>query len=109
MSMETSLVLATALPAFLLAYIAFQLKDRHSTMKMFLTNGALVMMLGTPFTGWVLADNNSVAVVEDYLIYFELAAITVFVMFLFYTIWLYLVATGKVTSGTNDRFDPDEP
>lgn len=106
---ETALILSLALPAFLLAYIAFQLKDRHSSMKMFLTNASLIFAMGIPFTGWVLADNQSVAVVEDYLIYFELAAIMVTVVFVFYSIWLYLVATGKVVSGTKDGFNEDGP
>lgn len=104
---ETALILSLALPAFILAYIAFQLDDRHSTIRMFLTNGALIFALGVPFTGWVLADNQGVAVVQDYLIYFELAGIMIFVVFLFYCIWLYLKSTSKIVSGTDDSFDED--
>lgn len=105
---ELAIIFSLSAPAFLLAYTAFQLKDRHSVMKMFLSLGSMVFMLGIPFTGWKLADNQNVAGVQDYLIYFELAGIMIFVIFLFYTIWLYLTATGKVTSGTETEFDNND-
>lgn len=46
--------------------------------------------------------------IGSYMIYFELAVIVSLVVFVFYFIWLYLVATGRVTSGTDDEFDLED-
>lgn len=46
--------------------------------------------------------------IGSYLIYFELASIVTLVLFVFYYIWLYLNATGRMTSGTDEEFDLED-
>jgi len=104
---ELALIASLSAPAFLLAYMAFKIDDKHSSIRMFLANASMVFMLGVPFTGFQLALNHDVAVVSDYLIYFELAMIVVFLLFLFHSIWLYIKATSMIASGTEDGFDED--
>lgn len=45
--------------------------------------------------------------IAGYLIYFVLALISVFSIYLFYVIWLYLKSTGRIASGTDDEFMED--
>lgn len=105
---ESAIILGLMLPAFLLAYLGLNLKDNHSVMRMFLVLGSLVMSLGAPITAWQMAKNQSVEVVQDYLIWFELAMVVIFVVLTFYMIWLYIKATSKTMSGNEDMFQMDD-
>jgi len=105
---ELALVLALMLPAFLFAYIGLSLGDDHQVMSFFLVMMSMVMSIGVPFTGMKLASDASYTGVASYFNYFELAVIVTFVLFVFYFFWLYLQATGRVTSGTDDSFDLEE-
>lgn len=105
---ETSIVLSLMLPAALLVYTAFKFSDGHSSMRMLFTSASLVFALGVPFTAYRFADLNGYSSIADYLLYFELGIIMVFVFFVFYLIWLYLKATSKVVSGSSNEFDDDE-
>jgi hypothetical protein len=87
--------------------MAFKIDEKHSSIRMFLANASMVFMLGVPFTGFQLAENQGVEVVSEYMIYFELAMIVVFLLFLFHSIWLYIKATSMIASGTEDGFDED--
>lgn len=104
MSLELSILLSLAVPAVLLAYIGFSLKDKHSSMKLLMVSVSLVFLLGVPFTGWKFAENSEYGEVANYFLAFELAAVVVFIVFVFYAIWLYLVATGKVVSGSEESY-----
>jgi len=46
--------------------------------------------------------------VGEYMIYFELAVIVALVLFMFYYFWLYLNATGRITSGTDESFELEQ-
>lgn len=104
---ELAIIFSLSVPAFLLAYIAFKLKEKHSVLRMFTTLMSGVFMLGIPFTGWKLAKQSGLSGDWGYLIWFELAAIVAFVIILFYVIWLYIRATSLVMSGTEDEFEQE--
>lgn len=104
---ELSLIASLSVPAFLLAYIAFKLKEQHSVLRMFLSMMSGVFMLGIPYSGWKLAKESSLSGDWSFLIYFELAAIVAFVVMLFYVIWLYIKSTSLVISGSDDQFDEE--
>lgn len=106
---ELAILGALAVPALVLAYIGFQLKDQHSSMKMLMVSASQVFLLGVPFTGWKLAEEAGYNEIASYMLGFELAAIIVFIIFVFYSIYLYLRAAALVTSGTKDSFEEAEP
>lgn len=104
---EQTLLLSLALPAFLLAYIAFKMKDKHSIMKIFFTGVSMTFALGIPFTGFKLAEANGYTDIADYLIYFELAMIVTFILFVFYLIWFYISDVSKIISGSRQELDQE--
>lgn len=105
---ELAIISALAVPSIVLAYIGFQLKDEHSSMKLLMVAFSQVFLLGVPFTGWQLARKAGYESIASYMIYFELAAIILFIVFTFYSIWLYLKAAAYVSSGTRESFEEDE-
>lgn len=105
---ELAILSALAVPSFVLAYIGFKLKDEHSSMKLLMVAFSQVFLLGVPFTGWKLAESAGYNEIASYMLGFELAAVIVFVVFTFYSIYLYLRAAALVTSGTKNSFEEDE-
>lgn len=104
---EQALILSLAVPAFLLAYIAFKMKDKHSIMKILFTGISMAFALGIPFTGFKIAEANGYGGIANYLIYFELAIISTFVMFVFYLIWFYISDVLKIISGNRNELDQE--
>lgn len=100
---ETAILLSLALPGFLLVYTAFQFRDQHWPMKLLMTGVGLSFLLGIPFTGYMFAKSNGYPRVAGYLIWFELAAVIVFVVFVFYLIWSYIQDTGMILSGADQE------
>lgn len=108
MSLELAIVSSLAVPALVLAYIGFELKDQHSSVKMLMVAVSQVFLLGLPFTGWQLALEADYPQIAEYMLAFELASIVVFTVFVFYMIWRYLVATSKALSVNTTGVDFDE-
>lgn len=104
---EQAIIFSLALPAFLLVYIAFKMKDKHSVMKIFLTGMSMVFMTGIPFTGYMLAEESGYTDIASYLIYFELVIIVTLILFVFYLIWYYIEDVLKIISGSEDRLNQD--
>lgn len=107
-SVGLAVIFSLALPSIVFAYIAFQLREEHWPMKLFLTGTSLAMLLGVPFTGMKLAVSAGYTGISSYLNYFQLAVIVVFIIFVFYMIWMYIKDTGKIISGFSQEAGTDQ-
>jgi len=105
MSLELTLLAGLTVPGFFFLYMGFQLEDRHSVLRMFLTGMSSIFIIPSPLVTWLLARKAGYANIEGFSIGFILAAIVTFVIIVFYLIWLYVNDTGKAMSSF-DR-DPD--
>lgn len=108
MSLELAVISGLAIPAIVLAYIGFQLKDRHSSMKLLMVSTSLVFLLGLPFTAWQLSLEAGYTSIAEYFLGFELAIIIVFIVFVFYNVWNYIRSAALVTAGKDKAFQEDE-